>query len=300
MFSHPLFIASIPPTLFMLGILGFLLLRSAREERPFLALLMLIEWPMHFVSSYGVRKPLNHFLDSVLPPTELPSMILRSFQAPLVEESFKLVLIFLAYFLSRLNTQNAIRTGMIVGASFGLSEVWSLAYLFAQDPAAAGHPWYHYLAFVQERTMVAPIHGVFAVAAAVGIARGGRSIAVGVLTGMGLHYLANFPILLAKLDIGHLGKNVWGVVLALYISLYTVAMYVLLIYYVYGKAVLRKLMSGIARCPECNATYQRPRTRVNVGPFLSYEKCTQCNKSHWIRLKDLQDPPGQSAPAAAS
>jgi hypothetical protein len=241
--SHSIYIAALIPTLVVLiFVLGLLLWRSPPAERRLIALLFALELPMFFVSTFLIRQPFNHWFNTVVPAGTTMGMFLRMFQAPLVEESCKLWLIFLVFSKHRLNAGNAVRIGMAVGAGFGVSEIWGLAYLFSHAPGAAGQPWYYFMGFVQERILVAPLHGVFVVAAARQIVKGGRWIVIGVLSGMGLHYLANFPILLAKLDAFHLGTATWATVLNLYVALYAFSLYLLLLYFSYGAAAKRKAL----------------------------------------------------------
>jgi len=230
--SHPIYIAAVIPTLLVVLVVGGLILRrSLPQERPLILLLFLLELPLFFVSTFLIRQPLNHLLAKVVAAASLPGLVLSSFQAPLVEESCKLWLLFAVWGWSRLTPDNALRIGMTVGVAFGVSEIWGLAYIIAHQPGLSGYPWYYFMGFIQERLLVAPWHGIFVVAAARQIVKGGRYIALGIFSGMALHYFANFPILLAQLDFGHLGTPTWTSVLSIYILLYALFLYLLLIYF---------------------------------------------------------------------
>ncbi len=238
MLTHSIYGAAIIPTVFtVLLVLGIILWRSPRSERPLLVSLFVLELPLFFISMFAIRQPLNRLLASVLPPLSTPGLVLRSFEAPLVEESCKLWLLFLVFRFLTLNADNAIRIGMTVGVSFGVSEIWGLAYMLNRLPALNGFPWYHYSGFIIERILVAPLHGIFVVAASRQIVKGGRHIAFGVLLGMTLHYFANFPIMLAHLDVGHLGKAFWASALTIYVPVYALFMYLLLLWWSYGKKI---------------------------------------------------------------
>lgn len=202
---HPIYIAALIPTLLILAVVGGILLRrSPKGERPLLGLICLLELPMFFICTYLVRVPLNRFTDALIPLASPAGLLLRSFQAPIFEELSKLWLVLLLVRFHKLRSDNAIRIGMAIGTTFGLTEIWGLAWHIAQDASLAVHPFYHFNGFIQERVMVAPLHGIFLVATTRQIGRGSTAVALGLLTEFLLHYFLNFPIILARLDVGHL------------------------------------------------------------------------------------------------
>lgn len=238
---HSLYVAALVPTAVVLGIPGAILWgTSPRAERPLIAALFALELPMFFVSSFVLRDPLNAFIDARVDPASAGGLWLRSFQAPLVEEPCKLWLLFLAWHLGRVTPLNALRVGMTIGVSFGVSEIWGLAVRFAQDPSTLGHPFWHFAGFISERAMVAPLHGVFVAAAAMRLGQGPRGVALGVLTAMGLHYLANFPIVLARLGAFGLSKTIWQVILVNYTTLFSVLLLVVFLSFVKTSATRRR------------------------------------------------------------
>lgn len=279
---HPLYLWAIVPTLVVLGLVGGILLRrSPRSEWGLLGGIFALELPMFFVSTYVIREPLNLFINARIDPATPLGLFLRSFQAPFIEEACKLWLVLLLFRMGRLNRENALRLAMAVGATFGISEIWGLAHRFAQIPVPAGQPWYYFLGFVQERILVAPLHGVFVIAAARKLGLGGKALAIGLLSEFLLHYFANFPIFLAKLNVGNLGPAVWAVILSIYIGVYCILLLALLAYFVYGETGM-PLTKQKARCPGCKEVYARPLFRLNMGPLTSYERCSRCLKYHWI------------------
>lgn len=212
-----------------------------------LAALFLLELPMFFVSTFVIRDPLNAWIDARLDPASTAGIWLRSFQAPVIEESCKLWLLFLALRLGRVTPLNALRVGMTIGLAFGISEIWGLAVRFAQDPSTLGHPFSYFGGFMNERAMVAPIHGVFVAAAAMRLHEGPRGMALGVLSGMGLHYLANFPIALSRLHAFGLSAGAWQAILQGFVTAYSIAMLMVCLRFVKTSAERRRASERAAR-----------------------------------------------------
>lgn len=296
---HPIYIAALIPTLLILAVVGGILLRrSPKGERPLLGLICLLELPMFFICTYLVRVPLNRFTDALIPLASPAGLLLRSFQAPIFEELSKLWLVLLLVRFHKLRSDNAIRIGMAIGTTFGLTEIWGLAWHIAQDASLAVHPFYHFNGFIQERVMVAPLHGIFLVATTRQIGRGSTAVALGLLTEFLLHYFLNFPIILARLDVGHLGPMGWQIVLLLYVNIYWVLMLGLLAYFVYGKGSFSRGPKQ-ARCPGCKEIYDRPLFRVNLSVKTSYERCSKCRKYQVIKAADLVETDSTASSSAA-
>ncbi len=297
---HPIYIAALIPTLLILSVVGGILLyRSPKNERPLLGLSFLLELPMFFVCTYLIRNPLNHLTESLIPLSSPGGLFLRSFQAPIFEELSKLWLVLLLVSMRRMHRDNAIRIGMAIGTAFGLSEIWGLAFHIAQDASLAGRPFYYFGGFIQERAMVAPLHGIFLVATTRQIGRGRSALALGLLTEFLLHYFLNFPIFLAMLDIGHLGRAGWQIVLLMYVNIYWAFMLGLLAYFVYGMGSFKRGPTR-ARCPGCKEVYERPFFRFNLSVRTSYERCSKCRKYHVIKAEDLVDTEPQAAGSRAA
>ena len=284
----------------VLSIVGAIVFhRAAKSERGLLGLLFLCELPMFFVCTYLVRVPLNRLTDAVVHPASPAGLLLRSFQAPIFEELAKLWLVLLLVLSRKLRSDNAIRIGLVIGISFGLAEIWGLAHHIARDTSLAVYPFYYFSGFIQERTLVAPLHGIFLVAATRQVGRGGKAVALGLFTEFWLHYLLNFPIVLARLDVGHLGRAGWQGVLFMYVNIYWLLMLGLLAYFVYGKASFHRGPKQ-ARCPSCKEIFERPFFRFNLGLTTSYERCAKCRKYQLLKAADLVSPDTQSADQTAS
>ena len=191
--------------------------------------LFALELPMFFVSTFIIREPFNRWFETIVPLHTNLGLFLRSFQAPLVEEPCKLWLLFLVFRFGKLTPENCIRVGMCIGATFGISEIWGIATTIIRDPSMAEYPFYYFTGFIVERSLVAPIHGVFVVAASRQLPFGAKKAVLGVLMGMGLHYLANFPIILAKMDPLNFGSTVWQYLVSYYVIFYCIAMLLLFI-----------------------------------------------------------------------
>ncbi len=96
------------------------------------------------------------------------------------------------------------------------------------------YPWYMLGGYINERFLVCIGHAVF-VAVAVHFIVIRRAVMKGVLLGMLLHFLGNFPIYLAYKNIFGLGKDVWSVVLQVWVPVYFLAMGALLAYMALGR-----------------------------------------------------------------
>jgi hypothetical protein len=221
------FIAICLTTPVALGALGYLLFRS--EVRRATALAFAIVLPMSLLTHYLVRatiewSPIATRLVLVLLPFVL---VLSMFSALLTEEPAK----WLAAAVPRV--RRAIRSqpvtmALVVGLGLAIGEIWLLAHMILFQPFYGGYgfsgamilqpgytvhpPW---MVFI-ERLEVCFLHGAFVALPFAAFARG-RSFWLGGLAGMVLHFLLNFPILLARLDAFGLGSIAWASVLQLWI-----------------------------------------------------------------------------------
>jgi hypothetical protein len=111
-------------------------------------------------------------------------------------------------------SEEPIRCALVVGAGFGLGEIGFLAHALAA-PGNPNLPFWMYSGFMLERLVVCFLHGAFLVPAFVAYARG-RSFLLGGLVGMVLHFLLNFPIFLAQIDLFGWGPTGWPIALVLW------------------------------------------------------------------------------------
>lgn len=102
-------------------------------------------------------------------------------------------------------------------------------------------------------------------------------------TVMLLHFLSNFPIYLAQKDFFGWGKNVWQILLGLWISICIISAVVILVYFAYGNDWFKKIL-GEAKCPECGIIYQRPIfAQINLF-HKSFERCPVCKHWHLVNV----------------
>jgi hypothetical protein len=187
---------------------------------------------------YGLRLP---FLDRVwralaallhpdLPPELLARTtayrVLKMFEAPLAEDLARLWPLLLPWWRRGLAQHHRVRVAAALGLGFGVGEVWTVAWLFREAPGLGAMPWYALGGFITERVMVCVMHGAFTAAA---LRRWGRGLGWGVLTGMGLHFLGNLPLLFAALNWPALGRTRWQALLGLWVFAYFFAMGALLL-----------------------------------------------------------------------
>lgn len=271
-----IYIAAIVTTILSLGIIGVLLLYFAPKENRFiLYLLILIMLPMNALAFYLVRMPLDALLLNAFSKGNGFYQFMRMIYAPLTEEPAKLWLLLIPWFYRRISSVKNFRAALAIGLGFGVGEAWTVAHLLSRSPAIAQYPWYM---LINERVMVCIMHSAFTVVALFFIISKKR-IAVGILAAIGLHFLANFPIFLARWNVFNIGKEAWQVILQLWVLLYFLAMVALLAYMAYGRQWTKKPFLGKIKCPECKKVYERSMlTGINLL-HKRYEPCPHCK--HW-------------------
>ena len=279
-----IYIAATIATLVSVVIIGgVLFLKSGKEYATFLVLAFLLLTPVAPLTFYFIRLPLDTYLQAVFGQASTTYIFITTLYAPLTEEPVKLWILLIPWFLSNLNRDNTIRLGIALGLGFGVGEIWLLALEYAKSPAIALLPWYALGGFMTERLMVCIMHGVWTTVA---LRKIRTRFLVGLLGAMALHYLANFPIYLAAVNSGGLGKSVWQTILAIWVPLYFLGMIGLLIYFSFGKLTMQNIslfINGRAKCPACGTVYIRPLFGVN-GVTKRYERCPVCKKWHWIDI----------------
>lgn len=299
-----IYIAAIISTTLALVIAGrFILLGTPKGERKFIIVLMAFHLPMCALAFYCLREPLDHFVQKALGGSHTAYQFARTFYAPLTEEPAKLWLLLVPSFFASLTRENALRRAMAIGLGFGIGEMWLLAGWHAQNPHIAKIPWWALQGFVQERFIVCFMHGVFTCAALRTI----REKPVrSVLFAMALHYLGNFPIFLAQLNVPALGRN-WLVVLVLWVMFYFLAMLALLVWFYPDIGGIRKSLHARGQCPGCGFVFSRWRLanfnircrellvgrRLSCG--ISLERCPRCKK--WHKVKTFAEDLPEELPA---
>jgi hypothetical protein len=254
-----------------------LLRRAAPGERSLLLTLALLQLPSSALAFYLLRLPLDHWLTGIL---GAQVAWLRPGYAPLSEELAKLWPLLLPALRRRLLPEHAAEAGMALGLGFGMGEIGLLAHLVSLDPRLAGVPWHQFGGFIGERFLVCLCHGAFTATALTGIARWRGGLVLGPLAGMGLHLLANLPIVLVP-ALG-LSRVAAGNLLFLWLLGYWFAMAWLLARWMPGKLALGQFLYGDAVCPRCGAGYPRPLLAFNLGP-VRLERCPHCRTWNKVR-----------------
>ena len=283
-----IWIAAIVVSVASLALIGSVLLwRSPRVEWGWLTLAVVLQLPMSALVFHDVRMPLDDWLRETLGPGSEAYLFLRNFSAPVTEELAKLWPLLVVGFRRRINGYNAVRVGVALGLGFGVGEAWLIASLLANRPFTLTLPWHQLGGFMGERFLVCVHHGVFTATALWWWQRRG-SLVRGVLAAMGLHLLGNAPLYLAARNAGGLGREVWRVIISLWLVGFFFGMLGLLSYYIFGRLQLGRLLFGQARCPECGNVYVRSMWALNLLTHR-LERCPHCGR--WHLTKRLPEDP---------
>jgi RsiW-degrading membrane proteinase PrsW (M82 family) len=219
-------IAAIITFLAALLLYGFLIRRaSAPEDHRMLLVALLIALPLQPAAYYLVRVPVDVALLRGFGQGGVLTM-LRLLYAPLIEEPAKWIVIFVPFIADRVSPRNAVVLALAVGLGFGLGEIAFIAYNYAQVPPVAALPFYSFAPFFIERMAVCFIHGGF-IALAYKLFAEDRNFIAGGIFGMMLHFILNFPIYLAEIDLFRIGQMRWGLLLTALLLLMTLFLAIL-------------------------------------------------------------------------
>jgi hypothetical protein len=259
------------------------------EDRGLILLLFALTLPLSPATFYGVRKPIDRYLESQLGKESGPLTAVRLWYAPLTEEPAKLaplLVLLLPQFRGRLTSKAVVAVAMALGLGFALGEIWLVAGFVAGDPKVGKLPFHMYGGFLGERLQTCFIHPGFTVVSVAALARGWRWFPLGLLGSMTLHFLGNFPIYLMKQNVWQLGEQAWGTIVSLWVVAFTVGSLVLLGLIYFGPAAAKKLFTARVLCPDCGERYRQPIFGLNMG-MKRYEQCPLCKKWHWIDIRDM-------------
>ncbi|TES93873.1 MAG: PrsW family intramembrane metalloprotease [Candidatus Cloacimonadota bacterium] len=224
-----IYIAAVVTTILSLGIIGvFLVWKIPKKEKGILLAVVLLEIPMCALAFYFIRFPLDGWLQRLLSSSPGIYRFLTTFYAPITEEPIKLWVLAIPWIFRRIERKNAIRFAVAIGLGFGIGEMWMLAEQFAKDPYIASLHWYQLGGYIQERFMVCVMHGAFTAPVICFLRK--KTIILGILCALFLHYLGNFPIYLAGLNFLGLSISTWKIILTVWVQLYFLGMLGLLGY----------------------------------------------------------------------
>ena len=212
--------------------------------------------------------------------------------APLTEETAKL-LPWVGALLAGIPLQSSRRRSaslaLTIGVSFAIGEFWLVAYLVhaSKNPELVNVPWYALGGYMSERLMTCFCHTLFVLPTVLFSRKGFGFAITGLAMGMGLHYLCNAPIVLMQHEAFGISKAGWGISIQVWMVLLVLVSIFALIGVQFGTTMLRRIWNSRIICPECHATYRQPLfLAMNMGTWR-YERCSVCNKWHWVTLRDL-------------
>lgn len=212
-----LFIAACITTVLALG--GAAILFKCAADRRALLLAFLIALPLQPLMFYALRLPVDGLLRSTFGIAAPWVMIASLFYAPLTEEPAKWLTATIPT-VRRAILENPIGVALAAGAGFGIGEIWFLAQALIRSPSYPDLPFWMFGGFVVERLEVCFLHGALLIPPFYALATG-RSFLLGGIVGMALHFLLNFPIYLASMNVFGLGEN-WKPLLMLWVLLFVV------------------------------------------------------------------------------
>lgn len=273
--------ASLVTVIGLAAIGGGLMKKAPPADRIWLALIVLLLLPMNPLAYYVLRLPLDGVLSRLLVHHDELHRFFGVFYAPLTEEPAKLWLFLFPAMRHRVTRDNLVRVAVAIGLGFGIGEAWLVGHLLSRVPEYAQYPWYALTGFVGERLCVCLIHAGLTATALLFIVR--RRWLRGMLAAMSLHYLANFPLYLARFLEPVFGKTVVVTLLGLWVSTILVSAIFYLARLAYGQEWRGRLF-GWATCPECGERYERPLfARIMLGTW-NYERCPHCRRWHLVKV----------------
>lgn len=214
-----LIIAAALTTLMALVVFGKLIsLLSVPSDRRVLLLALVVALPLQPLAFYLIRLPLLHtMLPDVSAGWLRPAFLLAL--APLTEEPAKWLVLLVPSIRQAFEKRTAVPLALAAGVGFGIGEIWFVAHAAMTAPGFVERPFWMYGGFAFERLQVCFLHGAFLALPFVMYAWR-RSFLLGAAAGMLCHFLLNFPIYLATVDLFGLGRAGWATILLLWVPLW--------------------------------------------------------------------------------
>jgi hypothetical protein len=182
-------------------------------------LAFLIALPLQPLMIYALRLPVDGSLRSTYGIAAGWIAIVSLFYAPLTEEPAKWLTAAVPS-VRRAIADDPVGVALAAGAGFGLGEIWFLTHALINSPSYPDLPFWMFAGFLFERLEVCFLHGVLLIPPFYALASG-RSFLLGGAVGMAMHFLLNFPIYLASINLFGLGAN-WTPLLLLWVLLFVV------------------------------------------------------------------------------
>ncbi len=258
-------------------------------DRRWLLLLVALGLPLSVTAFYAMRLPLRAVVAQVLGDETAAMTAYRLCEAPLTEEPAKLaplLTLLIPAFRGLLTRRNVVPVTLALGLGFGIGEIFLVAQFVASSGKHGDLPFYAFGGFFNERLIVCMTHAGFTVWSVLALQRSMRLLPFGLLAAMALHFAANFPIFLMNIEFGGISSGTWAVLVQVWILLFLVGTAAKLTYLHFGPEEFARLFWGRARCPSCQAIYQRPLFMALNWGVKRYERCPACKKWHWIDARD--------------
>lgn len=211
--------AAITTGLAGLFLVGVLWLSAQASDRRVLAIAFLVALPLQPLAFYFLRLPIDGMVRAGFGLGTV-WIVASQFYAPLTEEPAKWLVLAVPAVRRALTPRNAVPLALAIGFGFAIGEIWFLANALA--PNTPDLPFWMFNGFMIERLEGCFLHATFVALPVASIALG-RSFWPGAVTGMALHFITNFPIYLARIDLFGLGAARWMTALLVWVALLTAA-----------------------------------------------------------------------------
>ncbi|MBX9773153.1 MAG: hypothetical protein K2Y71_01975 [Xanthobacteraceae bacterium] len=202
-----------------LALCGFAALLRQSDERRAMLLAFLIALPLQPLMIYLVRLPIDGLLRTTFGISAGVVTIVSLFYAPLTEEPAKWLTAAVPKVREAIR-RDPIFLALAAGAGFGIGEIWFLAHALIKSPGYPDLPFWMFVGFIIERLEVCFLHGALLIPPFYALAAG-RSFVLGGLAGMVGHFLLNFPIYLASINLFGLGEA-WKPLLLIWTFMFVV------------------------------------------------------------------------------
>jgi uncharacterized membrane protein YjfL (UPF0719 family) len=199
-----------------LALCGFAVLLRQSHERRAMLLAFLVALPLQPLMIYALRLPVDGLLRTTFGISAGVVTIVSLFYAPLTEEPAKWLTALVPKVREAIR-KDPIFLALAAGIGFGIGEIWFLAHALIRSPSYPDLPFWMFDGFVVERLEVCFLHGALLIPPFYALASG-RSFLLGGLAGMVGHFLLNFPIYLASINLFGLGEK-WKPLLLLWVLL---------------------------------------------------------------------------------
>lgn len=226
-----IYLAAIIASILAITIIGVIILKVLKKKFLPLALFSIFYLPASYIAFTFIRVPLDKFIIKLFnisgSPNAWPTwyVLILLLYAPIIEELIKILPLGLPWIRKKVTFNNRIAVGMLVGLGFGIGELWFIAFQLYPFIPRSGYHWYQLWGFILERLISCFSHGVFTIVALQTLFK--RSTKY-IFYAIGLHIISNFPVLLFRLGIIRLDGAIFQYLMALYLSLFTVVLILIL------------------------------------------------------------------------